>query len=222
MKLRPSPVEVRPPAGGLRVLNYHRLDRAAELVSFRVRESGNPESAGAMSIALPSHGVNRNPNKLKSIGAVGLRDSRLGARGSHPQRGQAASVKTWCSSPRSLAAGVTIDRSPTTIFRPCFMACLTSSSHTKSTGLDDVAADGDGADGEPGAGVGAGAGAGMAGELVPAGAEYPREARNWSIRLASGSAARPAGASTTRAFGNCGPRSAAPAGSFLTTAGVIS
>ena len=25
----------------------------------------------------------------------------------------------------------------------------------------------------------------MAGETVPAGAEYPREARNWSIRLAS-------------------------------------
>ena len=62
----------------------------------------------------------------------------------------------------------------------------------------------------------------MAGETLPAGAEYPRKARNWSIRLASGSAARPAGASTTGAFGNCGPLSAALAGSFVTTAGVIS
>ena len=59
------------------------------------------------------------------------------------ERGQAACVKTWCCSPRSLAAGVTIDLSPITIFLPCLTACFTSSSHTKSTGLtDDVAAGG--------------------------------------------------------------------------------
>ena len=43
-------------------------------------------------------------------------------------------TKTWRLSPRSRAAGVTIVRSETTIFRPAANAVRTSSSQTKSTG----------------------------------------------------------------------------------------
>ena len=105
------------------------------------------QNAGAVRIAgLPSE-VNTKPKRLNSM--------------TSDQPRQSAWMKTRCCSPISRAAGVTIVRSPMTIFRPCRTACLTSSSQTKSAGFTLGAA---------GAGVADGAGAvGTTGAATPLG-----------------------------------------------------